>query len=131
MVWLLLYALVISLYDLRTRRIPNWASLPLLAAGLIARFPGDPALWLASLVVAIAWSKQWMGGGDAKLWLAILWALPAELSAYSPPLMFATFFLTGPLQMISRLIRKQSPTGSLAPAAWRTIPFLLACWYAH
>ena len=131
MPWLLMYALAISLYDLCARRVPNWYTLPILIAGLIAHFPGNLDLWLASLVLLLAWANHWMGGGDAKLWLAILWALPMEYSAIALPLMFMTFFLTGCSQVIWRLTRKQSPTGSPAPAAWRTIPFLLACWYAH
>jgi Flp pilus assembly protein protease CpaA len=131
MLWLLIYALAISLYDWRTRRIPNWATLPVFVAGMLARFPGSLDLWLASLILLLAWGSKSMGGGDVKLWLAILWALPAPFSVQALPCMFATFFLTSLLQMGSRVIRKESPTGSAAPAAWRTIPFLLACWHVH
>ncbi len=131
MLWLFIYALTISLYDLRTHRIPNWATLPILLAGLIAQFPGSFDLWLASLTLLLAWGSQWMGGGDVKLWLAVLWTLPAHFSVQALPWMFVTFFLTSLLQMGCRVVRKQSPTGSAAPAAWRTVPFLLACWYVH
>ncbi len=131
MLWLFIYAFAISLYDLRTHRIPNWVTLPILVAGLIAHVPGGFDLWLASLILLLAWGRKWMGGGDVKLWLAILWALPAQASTHALPWMFTTFFLTSLLQLGWRLMRKQSPTGSPAPAAWRTIPFLLACWYVH
>lgn len=131
MLWLLLYTLALSLYDLRTRRIPNWAALPVLVAGVIAHFPGSTSLWLATLTLVLAWANDWMGGGDTKLWLAVLWALPTGVSATELFLVFATFFLTALLQIIWRAIRQQAPTGLPAPAAWRTIPFLLACWYVH
>ncbi len=131
MLWLFIYAFVISLYDWRTRRIPNWATLPILAAGLMTHFPGSLDLWLASLTLLLAWGSNWMGGGDVKLWLAILWALRPEFSAQALPWVFVTFFLTSLFQIGWRLIRKQTPTGSAAPAAWRTLPFLLACLYVH
>ena len=35
MIWLFIYVLAISLYDLRTRRIPNWYTLPLIIAGMV------------------------------------------------------------------------------------------------
>jgi Flp pilus assembly protein protease CpaA len=47
MTWLLIYLLAVSLYNLRTRRIPNWCTLPVIIAGLIAHFPGSIDLWLA------------------------------------------------------------------------------------
>jgi Flp pilus assembly protein protease CpaA len=79
MTWLFIYVLAISLYDLRTRRIPNWYTLPLILAGMIAHFPGSLELWLASLALLSAWASHWVGAGDTKLWIALLWALPIEL----------------------------------------------------
>ncbi len=131
MTWLFFYALALSLYDLRTRRIPNWATLPLIVAGLAAHFPGSPDVWLASLGLFLAWANGWMGAGDAKLWIALLWALPVEMSTQALPMMFLTFFFTGLVQLAWRLIRKQPVTFLLTPGAWRAIPFLLLCWYVH
>ena len=131
MTWLLLYALALSLYDLRTRRIPNWATFPLILAGFIANFPASPEIWLASLGLFLAWSQGWRGAGDAKLWIALLWALPLNISAHILPLLFLTFFFTGLLQLAWRLLRKQPATNLLAPAAWRTILFLFLCWNVH
>ena len=131
MLWLFIFVLAISLYDLRTRRIPNWYSLPLLIAGLIAHFPGTPDLWFVSLLLFFAWVKGGMGAGDVKLWIALLWALPIEYSEQAFPLIFLTFFLTGLGQIVWRVIRKQSLTNVLTPGAWRTIPFVLMCWYVH
>ena len=131
MIWLFMFVLTLSLYDLHTRRIPNWATLPLILAGFIAHFPASPEIWLASLGLLLAWTIGWMGAGDAKLWIALLWALPVEMSTQALPLMFLTFFFTGLLQLAWRLIREQPATNLLTPGAWRTIPFLLLCWYAH
>jgi Flp pilus assembly protein protease CpaA len=131
MTWLLLYALLLSLYDLRTRHIPNWATLPLIVAGFIAHFSGFPNIWFASIGLFLAWANGWMGAGDAKLWIALLWALPANVSAQALPLIFVTFFLTGLAQIAWRWLRKQPVTNLLTPGAWRTIPFILLCWYVH
>ena len=126
-----MYALAISLYDLRTRRIPNWCTLPLLAAGVIAHFPGRPEAWLASLALMYAWAGGWMGAGDVKLWIALLWALPVEGSSHALFFMFISFLVTGLAQIIWRVIRRQPMTHVKSPAAWRIIPFLLMLWYVH
>jgi Flp pilus assembly protein protease CpaA len=131
MIWLFLYVLVISLYDLHTRRIPNWYTLPLIIAGMIAHFPGHPDVWLASSILLSAWAGHWMGTGDTKLWIALLWALPVEASSQVLAFMFISFFCTGLAQILWRIARKQTPTHSLTPGAWRTIPFILLCWYVH
>ena len=131
MIWLFLYALAISMYDLHTRRIPNWYTLPLIVCGLIVHFPGHLALWIASFILVSAWGSRWMGAGDVKLWLAVFWSLPTELSSRALPLMFLSFFLTGLVQVIWRMLRKQSSAHQLTPGAWRTIPFILLILYAH
>jgi Flp pilus assembly protein protease CpaA len=71
MLALLLYTLALSLYDLRTGKVPNWATLPLLGAGFLAHFPGTFPVWIASLFVFTAWHYHQMGAGDAKLWMAL------------------------------------------------------------
>ncbi len=131
MIWLFIYVLAISLYDLRTRRIPNWYTFPLIIAGMITYFPGYLDLWVASLILLVAWASRWMGAGDVKLWLALLWALPAELSSQALLLMFISFFLSGLAQVLWRIARKESATLLLTPGAWRTIPFMLLCWYVY
>jgi Flp pilus assembly protein protease CpaA len=131
MLWLFIYTLAISLYDLRTGRIPNWCTLPLIIAGLIAHFPGSLDLWLANLILSLAWTCGWMGAGDVKLWMGVLWAQPSASLTQALPIMFITFFLTSLAQILWRLMRKQSTVPSLTPAAWRTIPFVLLLWYVH
>jgi Flp pilus assembly protein protease CpaA len=69
MTWLLIFILAVSLYDWRTRRIPNWCTLPVIMAGMIAHFPGSLDLWLACFLLVSAWSGGWMGAGDVKLWM--------------------------------------------------------------
>ena len=131
MIWLLIYVLAISLYDLHTRRIPNWYTLPLMIAGMVANFPGHLDIWLASFCLLSAWASDWMGAGDVKLWLALLWALPVESSSQALSLMFISFFLSGVAQILWRVIKQTSTPHALTPGAWRTIPFIVLCWYVH
>jgi Flp pilus assembly protein protease CpaA len=72
-----------------------------------------------------------MGAGDVKLWMAVLWALPNSNIPSLILLVFLSFFITSILQLLWRLTRKQSLTGTKSPAAWRTIPFLLMVWHVH
>jgi len=131
MIWLLFYLLIVTLYDLRTRRIPNWCTLPLIIAGMVVHYPGNMDLWLACFLLTSAWASSWMGAGDAKLWIAVLWALPDSNIPSLILLVFLSFLITGVMQFFWRLIQKQSLTGMKSPAAWRTIPFLLMVWYVH
>ncbi len=131
MIWLLFYLLAVTLYDLRTRRIPNWCTLPIIIAGVLAHFPGHMDLWLACIFLFSAWASGWTGAGDVKLWIAILWALPDSKIPSLILLVFLSFLFTGVLQLIWRLNHRQSLTGTKSPAAWRTIPFLLMIWNAH
>lgn len=131
MIWLLIYVLAISLYDLRTHRIPNWYTLPLIVAGMIAHFPGHFELWLASVALLSAWASHWIGAGDAKLWMTLLWVLPANPTSNILFFMFGVFFITGLLQILWRIGKKKSAIGMLTPGAWRTIPFVLLCWYVY
>jgi len=131
MIWLFIYLLAVSLYDLHTSRIPNWCTLPLIIAGMIAHFPGHMDLWLACLMLLSVWSGGWIGTGDVKLWMAIFWALPNTNIPYLILLVSLSFLITSILQFIWRLIQKQSLTGMKSPAAWRVIPFLLMVWYVH
>ncbi len=136
MLWPILFAITIfvSLYDLRTHRIPNWVTLPLLAAGLIVHFPGRSETTIASAILIFAFLYDWMGAGDVKLWLALIWAMPLPVSEKVLPVMLATLFVTGLIQLIWRRWRRkhQTPiTGVSTAAAWRTILFVAALWYVH
>ena len=130
--WLLLMlSIFISLYDLRTKRIPNWVTLPLLIAGVIAQFPGTVELSFVCVALWSAWTMGWMGGGDAKLWMALLWMTPSEWTGEAIIVMFTTLFVTGLIQLLWRSVRKQPGTGIQSPGAWRTIPFAIWLVWRH
>jgi Flp pilus assembly protein protease CpaA len=124
---LLALTTAVSLYDLYRSRIPNGVTLTLLSAGAILHFPGDANTWLVSLVLFLAWRSDWMAAGDAKLWMSLIWMLPPA----SPTLFFATFFITGLLQITLRKFKHQPLTGIRSPGAWRAIPFILWSLYVH
>ena len=131
MTWLLFYLLAVSLSDLRTHRIPNWCTYPLILAGMIAHFPGHIDLWLACFLLLSVWASGWMGAGDVKLWMAVLWALPNSNIPSLILLVFLSFLITSIIQFFWRFFQKQSLTGMKSPAAWRTILFLLMVWHVH
>jgi Flp pilus assembly protein protease CpaA len=131
MLALLIYVLAVSLYDLRTGRIPNWATLTVLGAGLVVHFPGTFPVWIASLFVFLAWHSGQMGAGDAKLWMALFWAIPPGQGADIPLILFASLLGTASIQLLFRKLIHRSVSGVRAPAAWRTIPFILWNWYVH
>lgn len=128
---LLLLTIFVSLYDLRTRRIPNWVTLPVFLAGLVAHFPGTIQITLVCILFIIAYANRWMGAGDAKLWVTLLWAIPPGDPEKAIGVMLVTLFITGLAQIQVRWIRKAPLTGISSPAAWWTIPFVLALWYVH
>ena len=131
MTWLLFYILAVSLYDMRIRSIPNWCTLPLIIAGMIANFPGHMDLWLVCFLLVSAWASGWMGAGDVKLWMAVLWALPDANIPSLILLVSISFLLTGITQILWRFIHRQNISGIKSPAAWRVIPFLVMVWYVR
>ncbi len=131
MLALLLYTLALSLYDLCTERVPNWATLPLLAAGFLANFPGTFPVWIASIFVFSAWHYRQMGAGDAKLWMALFWVIPPEQSVDILLVLFASLLGTALVQILFRVLTHRPLSGQRSPAAWRTIPFILWSLYAN
>jgi len=67
-----------------------------------------------------------MGGGDAKLWMALLWLAPSGAEQAAFVAIAVTLVATGLLQLVWRKFIKQSATGVRSPGAWRTIPY--AVW---
>ena len=131
MLVLLLYTLALSLYDLRTGRVPNWSTLPLLTAGFLLHFPGTFPVWIASLFVFLAWHSGQIGAGDAKLWMALFWAMPPEQRTSIPFVLFASLLGTALLQLLFRALTHRPLRGQRSPAAWRAIPFALWSLYVH
>jgi len=125
-----LLAVLVSLYDLRSGKVPNWVTLPLLAAGLLARFPGQAETWLASLVLLSFWNQAAGGiaAGDIKLWLAYLWLAQPSQALVSAGVAFGALFLTALAQITWRRLQRRPATGLRAPGAWRILPY--AAWLA-
>jgi len=138
---LLTLVILLAIYDRRRGRVPNWVTLPLLLVGLLANLTRAltthwvdlvETRWieLAETLVACAllfaaWRMGWMGGGDAKLWLALLWLTPVELARSSVLVMFACLAATGLAQIAWRKLKKQPAFGVRSAGAWRAVPFAL------
>ena len=131
MLWLFLYVVIASLYDFRTSKVPNWATLPILFAGVIAHFPGSFVIGIMCVIVFTAWYFDQMAAGDAKLWMALFWAWPASLTESSLVFFFVSLLGTALLQLLYRKFTARTLTGFRTPGAWRTIPFVLMLWYVH
>jgi Flp pilus assembly protein protease CpaA len=83
---------------------------------------------VATAVVFTMWQGHIIGGGDAKLWMALIWAVSTPVVL---PALFLTFASTGALQLAVRALRHQKLTGIKAPGAWRALPFLaISSWWA-
>ena len=119
------------MHDFRSGRIPNWVTLPLLGIGLLWNFPGAlesgafVVTWLACLLLFLAWRAGWVGGGDAKLWMALLWLAPAALAQTAALVMSGTFILTALAQFLWRKITKRTLSGVKSYGAWRSIPYAI------
>jgi len=138
---LLTLVILLAVYDRRTGRVPNWVTLPLLLVGLLVNL--IPALgglqvdlvetrWIELVEILVtcallftAWRRGWMGGGDTKLWMALLWITPVELARSSVLVLFACLAATGLAQIAWRKLRKQPVFGVRAAGAWRAVPFAL------
>lgn len=129
--WSLIYALITglviyaALVDLRTRRVPNALTAPLLVAGALvhawAWTEDFPTALLMALGLFVAWGYGLMGGGDAKLWMALIfWTPPYE---FRPQLFGAVMVATAVSQMAWRYVRRRTAVGVRAPAAWRAVPY--------
>ena len=123
--------ILISLYDLKYRKIPNWITLPLMLLGLYVNFPGSPLIWIASSFVFSAWKFGFMGGGDAKLWIGLLWCL-SSFGDNVVVWMFVALIVTGVAQIVVRTIfQKSAAIGFKTPGAWRTVVFMGFLAYLH
>jgi len=88
--WLTVFVVVAAaVIDIRSRRIPNWLSLPYLVAGVaVSAYWGGitgvgssiAGIGLATVVVGILWYLRGMGMGDLKLLAAVgAWVGPGQL----------------------------------------------------
>jgi len=98
---------VLAVYDLRTRRLPNWLTFPLWGAGLLVRgLEGQlsTALWgtlLGFVPFFVLFALGAMGAGDVKLLAGLgAWLGPAGLLttlAWAALLFFLALLLQGDL----------------------------------
>lgn len=123
---LMILTVALSIFDWQARRVPNCITLLLLATGIGLNFPGQPATWLGCTLLFIAWRSSVLGGGDAKLWMALLWLTPTVYMAEGLLIVGGVWFGTGLLQLACRRLRRIPLTGRQTPGAWRTVPF--AVW---
>jgi Flp pilus assembly protein protease CpaA len=135
---LLPLTILVAVYDRKHGEIPNWVTWPLILAGLLAHFPGPSAAVVASVLLVAAGIisvGKGIGLGDIKLWLALLWMLPANLLTTGSIMMFAVMFGSAVLQILVRRLtarsnstdpgEKGSCEGVSRPAAWRALVFML------
>jgi Flp pilus assembly protein protease CpaA len=122
---------LISLYDLKYHKIPNGITFPLMLLGLYVNFPGNLIIWIASSFIFSAWEWGFMGGGDAKLWIGLLWCL-SSIGDGVVILMFVALMLTGVAQIVVRaLSQKRLALGFKTAGAWRAVVFMGLLAYLH
>ena len=129
-------AVVATVVDFRTRRVPNILTFPAMAAGFLVRFPPDP--WILGLVVLffLLWRAGIWGGGDAKLWMAMAFWTPAGRGAEAWLAFGIAAVATGAAAMavlIARNLIRRRPAlenvlGVRRPGAWQALPY--AVWLA-
>jgi Flp pilus assembly protein protease CpaA len=71
------YLVLAAAWDLRTRRVPNWLTLPLLAGVLLWRLAQlDFTFVLYWCACLVAWLVNSLGGGDVKLLMMLFGLFP-------------------------------------------------------
>jgi Flp pilus assembly protein protease CpaA len=124
--------ILVSLYDLKYHKVPNWISLPLMLVGFWVGFPGSPVLWMGSTFIFQAWMLGLIGGGDAKLWVGLLWCLLSFAGDKIILVMSISLIVTGLVQLLVRAIaKKKIEIGIKTPGAWRTLVFLSLLAYLN
>lgn len=123
---LVLLCLYLTVHDLRYRKVPNWITLPLILIGIIVNFPGTPTLWLGNIILLTAWGSGWMGGGDVKLWIGLLWCTFSFWGDSVTLVMFLTLIATAIAQILVRILaKKRDVVGIKLPGAWRALAYLI------
>jgi len=117
----------IAVYDQRRQHVPNSVTLTLLFGGMFAYFPGEIETWLGCALLFGTWRLGGIGGGDAKLWMGMLWLVPPYQAGMGVSVMVFSFLITAIIQMGWRKLKGQPLTGIRTPGAWRVIPF--AVWF--
>jgi len=83
----------IAIGDLRTRRVPNLVTYPLMLAGILrAIWFHDPVFLLYWGALWLLWTARFIGGGDAKLLMGLFGLFPDMRMTW---LVAASVFVTG------------------------------------
>jgi hypothetical protein len=83
----------IAIGDLRTRRVPNLVTYPLMLAGIVrALWVHDPVFLLYWGALWLLWTARFIGGGDAKLLMGLFGLFPDMRMTW---LVAASVFVTG------------------------------------
>ena len=123
---LVFLCLLVTVYDSWYRRVPNEITLPLIFIGVLANFPGTPTLWLGNIILLTAWGSGWMGGGDVKLWIGLLWCTFSFWGDSVTLVMFLTLIATAIAQILVRILaKKRDVVGIKLPGAWRALAYLI------
>jgi len=94
--------------------------------GIVANFLGTPALWMGSFLMLTAWGSGWMGGGDVKLWVGLLWCTFSFFGESVTLIMFAILIITSIIQILGRvLMKKREAVGIKLPGAWRALVYVV------
>lgn len=118
----LLVAIIASLWDLETRRVPNWLTLPAMAVvGVWRVWAGPSSVFGIWLILFALWSVHIFGGGDAKL-LMVFSAVFSEVT------FIVWLCVVAVLAVIPLLLRKYRGTSPrvLFRRAW--LRFWLGPW---
>lgn len=98
---IVIYLVIVALVDMRTNRVPNWLTLPPMAALLVLRaWRGEGLILLAYWAPAfVLWLINVAGGGDIKLLMVelALWPSPWFVAVAG-----ATVALVGTVVLLSR-----------------------------
>ena len=132
-----------SCFDVKTREIPNWLTMPMIGAGLaisaIRIFYGSPwilivfPLAISFLLIWFMWRGGLFGGGDAKLLMGIVSLIPLfpDENSFIPTFFlmlalstFMQFFISGVYETAKEKKRKEIFFASL-PVGIACVSYLL------
>jgi len=125
--------IVASVHDLKTRQVPNEISLPLLFIAISSRvlllLLGRSGMTFSALLIYVlftgvifaVWMVTPMGGGDAKLWMALVWLTPPAALDRAPLVWGLIYGGTALGQALVRFVLRRPIFGVPLPSAWRTL----------
>ncbi len=73
-----------------------------------------------------AWGSGWIGGGDVKLWVGLLWCTFSFFGENVTLIMFISLIVTSIIQILARvLMKKREVVGIKLPGAWRVLVYVI------